>query len=405
MSNVNNWRVFWLELKGDAHPPIFYLLLHYVIKLGHNLLVYRLLVIVPGIATAWAIGKITAKLTTHPALGLLAAATYGLSASMLEINIDVRSYSLALLFITLAFGHLIDFLRDPGGWDKRYSCVWFSVYTGLAIATEYYSIFFYGACLFLISALALRYPAFKSQLLRGIRRHWVMRTLVFSIPVIEFAIFYFVHASRQVLEYSEFHWNPSVHKTIREFVSVNLVREWNYLLPIHATSPGVVATAVGVALIVVVYAVFFRKFSFRNAADSASGLILFGLLFELIVLALAKKYPFGGELRQQSILAPFIVLTAFSALDQLFNRFSRWANVGVCLSGGFHRSPLLFHMEELPAIYRSRLRRATCGRFSGGDSTPTGHLHRSVFADLVFHVHPPIPVDLCSADGKGRTHR
>ena len=335
ISNVGNWRAFWLELKADAHPPIFYLLLHYVLKLGHNLLIYRLPVIVPGIATVWAIGKITAKLTGRPVFGLLAAATYGLSASMIEINIDVRSYALALLFVTLAFDHLIDFVTDPAGRYKRFSCVWFSVCTGLAIATEYYSIFFYAACLFLIAALALRYPPFRSPLLEGIGSHRVMRALAVSMPAIEFAIFYFVHASRQVLDDSDFRWNTAVHKTIREFVSANLVREWNYLLPIHATSPGVVATLVGGALIVVVYAAFFRNFSFRSAAASAPGLILFALLFELIVLAIAQKYPFGGELRQQSILAPFIVLTAFSALDSLLNRFGRWANVGVCLVAVF----------------------------------------------------------------------
>src|SRR4030095_14805598 len=83
-------------------------------------------------------------------------------------------------------------------------------------------------------------------------------------------------------------------------------------------------------LSLVAYVGLFRKQSHESLAVGVTGLVLLLLLVELIVFSLLGWYPFGGNDRHQSILFPFLTLTAFILLDRLITYLSvSWLKTGI----------------------------------------------------------------------------
>ncbi|MGC2662338.1 MAG: hypothetical protein WA324_30610, partial [Bryobacteraceae bacterium] len=42
VARTGDWRATFEEIRDNAHPPLFYVLLHYLVKFGHSRLIYRL---------------------------------------------------------------------------------------------------------------------------------------------------------------------------------------------------------------------------------------------------------------------------------------------------------------------------------------------------------------------------
>jgi hypothetical protein len=114
-----------------------------------------------------------------------------------------------------------------------------------------------------------------------------------------------------------FYWHPHSGVGLGVFLTSNLVRDWNYFSPLALSSPVlVVVLCAGLATLIAFYALASRFTSQRTTA-ATPGLILLLLSFELALFATAGRYPFGGEMRQQSIVFPFLILGAFALLDWL----------------------------------------------------------------------------------------
>jgi hypothetical protein len=77
------------------------------------------------------------------------AAAYGFAMVMIQINIDVRSYPLCLMFMLLALDCLVRFLTSAKG--AHSSLLRFGVFMSAAIATEYYAILFWAACVLVLA--------------------------------------------------------------------------------------------------------------------------------------------------------------------------------------------------------------------------------------------------------------
>jgi hypothetical protein len=67
----DRWALFLSEWQIDAHPPLYYLLLRIVGKMGHSHLVYRSLSIIPGVGSVYVIGLIAGKLCRSTTVALL----------------------------------------------------------------------------------------------------------------------------------------------------------------------------------------------------------------------------------------------------------------------------------------------------------------------------------------------
>lgn len=291
IATQNRWPLFVSEWKGDAHPPLHYLVLRAVAKLGDSRLIYRLPSIVPGVASVYIFGRITEKICRDRLVALCATAAYGFSITMIDITCDVRSYPLALFFILCAF-----YFFTEACW------LLFGFFTALAIASEYYSAFFLLACAFL---LLLARPTWKAV------------CLSLGPPLAIAAFLYRAHFRLQPrIEnvVSDFYWNPG--SSITSFILNGLRSDLNFMLPVELHSTAALIVFLLIAAVAIGYG-----FAKMTPAARAAILVLILLLAELATLGFARRYPFGGFARQQSVLFPFLVLAGFVVLDAVVQNF------------------------------------------------------------------------------------
>jgi hypothetical protein len=85
-----------------------------------------------------------------------------------------------------------------------------------------------------------------------------------------------------------------------------------------------------------------RRDAANESLRGSPALILLFMLLELMFASATGHYPFGGLLRQQSIIAPFFTLTGFLLLDwildatrQSWQRLSLLAVVALCIASTF----------------------------------------------------------------------
>ena len=343
--SLMDWGALLGRWRGFAHPILYLLVLRVPALLGHSNLAWRSASIIPGMAGVYLLGLIAARLCKNKAVALLAAAAYGFSATMREIVIDVRSYPLALFFVLAAFYCFVDSLA--GAARRNRSLAWFGILTSLAIASEYYAILFFLACVGALALLGAAHPLLRGRALEWARRNWRVLITAFGLPVAVIACFYLAHMKNQLTgpmslaswHLPEFYWKPGASRMA--FVLRNLRADMNYMLPVEMSSVGV-AVALGVLAVftpLLLYPTLFRKQPDESPASGLLGLVLLLLLAELIILSLLRLYPFGGYVRQQSILFPFFTLAAFLLLDRIIDfvpasgRLS-WLRAGILVVAG-----------------------------------------------------------------------
>ena len=121
---------------GSAHPPLFYLILHFWRSLGQSELFLRILPMTFGagflwLAWRWA-GRVFGKIA-----GFLTLLVIALSPAWLPLSSEVRHYSLMLLFSVAA---LVEFERGVDERSER-KILLSSLFLSLAILTHYSAIF------------------------------------------------------------------------------------------------------------------------------------------------------------------------------------------------------------------------------------------------------------------------
>jgi uncharacterized membrane protein len=320
IAKQDQWKQFLFEYRRDAHPVLYQLLLRLTSSvLGNSRLAYRAASIIPSMASVYLLGRIAERLCVSKGVALLTAAAYGFSLTMIGINIDVRSYPLALMFVIAAFYHLVDFLSGKYDRSANRSLVLFGFFTGLAIATEYYAVFFLVACLGILSLLCVTDSAFRESFQKWAARNWYTPVIAFGLPFGVITYFFQTHFKcHHSIAYNhirEFYWTPTSSHI--DFILRNLRADLNYFLPVEIPSVTILLGVLIVFLPLLVYLGFFWRRSDRSRTVGIPGIILLLILAELIVSSLLRWYPFGGNDRHQSILFPFLALTAFTLLDQL----------------------------------------------------------------------------------------
>ena len=333
LSIQNDCASFLVYWRGDAHPILYPLVLRILSWFGYSKMAYLSVSIIPGMASIFLLGLIAARLCKSRAIGLLAAAAYASSAVMREIIIDIRSYSLALSFVLAAFYCLMDFLG--GGARRSRSFMLFGIFTSLAIASEYYAILFFFACLGVFCLLLAVHPPFRGHCLEWASRDWSVPIMALGLPLAVFAGFYQIHLKHQLNSFgylSGFYWSPGSSRI--DFVLRNLRADLNYMLPVEMRSAGVALGVLSVFAPLLLYRALSQRQSGKSLVSGFAGLMPLLLLAELIVLSFLQLYPFGGDERHQSILFPFFTMTACLLLDQFIDclpisRGQRWVPAGI----------------------------------------------------------------------------
>jgi hypothetical protein len=307
IAQQDNFRAFWWEYMHNDHPLLFYLALKVVVSFGHSVLLYRAIPVASGLGAVFVLGKIARKLSSSPFTPPLTALAFGLSMPAIEIAISVRSYMFSIFFVLLSFYYFLDLLPRPGQAVTRRTRVLFALSTILALCSHYFSFFYVAASALLLLGFCLA----RSPLPR---KTWIAHGLTF-LPVVfvmwclyHFHIRYNADNLNHVPDYLWVAPEPKIKFLLRSLHSL-----FNFLSPWHIASRGVFEK-VAVALAAVVIGAT----AFARSRALAPAFMLLILLSELAVAGCLDRYPFGGMMRQQFILFPFVMLTAGVCLDQLF---------------------------------------------------------------------------------------
>jgi hypothetical protein len=344
----NDWSMWWAEVKADGHPPLYYLIQYFVFQLGRSHLLYRAASILPGVGATFVIGLIAAKLFRHRAVALLTALSYGFAMTIIDLTIDVRAYPLAIFFCLLAYYVFLEIIRDPAatGHSRRLFC--FALFVSLAILNEYYSLLFFVSCLAVPVFYSLRDSRYRALAVASLGRWRVAWSAAIGVPVLVTAVMYDLQMRFMPgpqLHLREFYWAPHSGITLSDFLFKNLANELGYFFPASVLTLAGLTLLLLLTLPVLVNRLMLRRDAATESLRGSPALILIFLLLELMFASATGHYPFGGLLRQQSIIAPFFTLTGFLFLDwtldaarRSWQRLSLTVVVALCIAVTFVHS-------------------------------------------------------------------
>jgi hypothetical protein len=311
IAQQDTWPRFWEDVYANAHPPLYFLLLKAVLVFGRSLLVYRSISLLSGIASVFMLGWIARKVTGSQARAYQAALAYGFAMPAIIMACEVRSYMLSTLFVLLSFSSLLDVARAEGGRAEMRARVWFTVWTILACLSEYFAFFYAGAAILVLSG------SFVFGMLRkretGLPRPAWWVELLTILPILAtIGTLYFGHAGNLATIQGHlipYYFDPHGKESVLAFVLRNSRNFLNLFLPFEIVKPAA-AVAFGIAAMLAGVLV--------GALAGATDVVMRSARWTLLVSAfalgaimaagIAGKYPFGGDLRQQFLLFPFLVL-------------------------------------------------------------------------------------------------
>jgi hypothetical protein len=315
MSAAPRWQDFTFEVNAEAHPPLFFLLLRALLALGHSKLWYRFISIASGTGSVFLMWWIGRKVFRSPAVSVLGAGVLALSASAITISIEVRQYQLLVFLLLLAFSFYLEIAgdwRDDGPLPIR-SCVLFSTVSAVAVSCHYSAIVFLGAC-FLVS-IALW------------RRRFLHAALSLVLPLGVFCYLYFTHGRYRPLEgyLYDFYWRLTPGEALPDFLMRNLQNFWNLFSPIEIRNRSVFFLVFTIFCALCALVLFVRRGRERVGALCPDITVALALVMtlEMLVLSIARKYPFGGLLRHQYVAGPFLLLAVLVVVDRLVSTLSQ----------------------------------------------------------------------------------
>ena len=304
MASSARWTDLSFELRTNAHPPLFFLLLRGIVRWG-NVALYRSISIAAGVGSIILVGLIARRILASPILPLVCAAVFALSTDAISVSIEVRSYQLMIFFVLLAFWawqQMFPAAGEPVGIGYYFL---FAIASSLAVLTHYSAVFFLGACV-IVSAMFLR----QSR---------VRVAFALSFPCVIFAAEYFVHAGAQPMEgyLFDFYRSGTHGEAMPHFLLRNFRNFFNLFSPVQVRGTGV-------SLLVILLLCLTAVWSFRKSSGTLRNMaMIFAAVtvLELLAASLIDKYPFGGMLRHQYIAGPFLLLAAFAVLDVVLDEF------------------------------------------------------------------------------------
>ena len=335
MAGTPRWADLLFELRTNSHPPLFFLLLRGIVRLGNTAL-YRVIPIAAGTASIVVVGLIARRILRTLAIQALCAASFALSIAAITVSTEIRSYQLAMMLMLLAFWAWLSMYPDANE-NRASGSLLFGICASLAILSHYSTVFFLGACTGVPLMLAAAVPRLRREWLSPSRRNSLRRAgLAIAVPWSVFACLYFVHIRKQLMQpYTpEFYGGGTRGESSFHFVARNGQSFFNLFSPIEAHTPAAFAIVVAAATIMLL--LYFWN-SRRTYAGVASVSFAISVLALMVIASLAQKYPFGGMLRHQYVAAPFLLIAFFVLLDSFFRATRpslQWAifAVGVTLA-------------------------------------------------------------------------
>lgn len=304
--------VHWTAL--DAHPPLYYFLLHGWLELvGHSVAGVRLLSVLPGVASvfvqAWLMDLLAGRRTAWLAGLLLAVAPF-----LVRYSQDVRMYSWLALWLWSATLVMVLWLRSPGRWPLLL------LYSAL-MSAALYSHYFAGL------ALASHWCYLAWLWLRRGRRELMAPQWWAATGLVAVLFVPWLPSLQQQLQHTG--WTLGWVPPVTAASLPDLIWTFTLLGDAHAW-PTVLWLAWPLALLAVAVGLLVRR---RHALEPAALLVASVLVPIVLVLAVSWKvsmfYP-----RYLIYPAGALPLLVALALDQALARHKAWAAAGLAVLAG-----------------------------------------------------------------------
>jgi hypothetical protein len=347
VAQQDRWANFVWEWRQVVHPPLYFFLLRETLWLGKSLLAYRAISLLAGLASIFLLGRIASKMMRSAMTPALAALAYGLAMPAIITSCEVRAYMLCTYFLLISYTFFLDMIgrEEPGGSAKGRSM--FAVSAMFACATEYYAAFFVVA-VFLVSVLV---PVLRRSVPLWKAWAWEAATYAPVFGVMAYLYAYHIRKHAVLQEHLlSYYYRSTGPEPLGEFLLRNLRSTFDLFSPWSA--PGRTAfLIIAAALIVAVCGTLWslrRVWEPRNLPAAATVVVTILILVEIMGASLIRAYPFGGFLRQQSLLFPFLVLCAVLLPDRLTASLTRRA--GYALAAVFAVAILWVSYREFDAF-------------------------------------------------------
>ncbi|HJQ35898.1 MAG TPA: hypothetical protein VKB93_02035 [Thermoanaerobaculia bacterium] len=316
VSRAESLRMFHQDWHKTTHPPTFFLLLKVFSFLGTSLLAYRAIPIVSGLVSVFLVGRIAERITASRTLGVLAAAAFGLSVPTLIVSCEVRSYTLAIAFVLVALDRYVSMIRLQ---STTKDAVIFATATIGAIVSLYATALFLVAALLVPFFIAAVRADYRRSLLAHLRaRKWILAA-AFAAPAPVLAAAYVHHMWQwtRPLEYNPGLYFEPAADSWSSYLIRGVWKEFGLFSPVAIASQ--YALPLAIVLLVVAIAVLIVTLRAADVSVATPAVLFLAILSGIVILSYMGKFPFGGHLRHQFLLFPFMVLTIVSAAS-LFAR-------------------------------------------------------------------------------------
>ncbi len=305
------------ELRMEAHPPLHYLVLRLMSPLGGSEIWLRLASIVPGLATIVLTYVCAQTLRVARPVALLTTLAVALAPAHINMAVCVRAYSLATALTLLAFWPFLRIVRDPIHAAPRDRLA-FAVAGVLAMATEYSAVMAIVAAVIVLAAAWLLDRVPFAQRVRALGG-WLPAVSVLAVGALSVVLYRRWADIGAYNHLGEFF--PAAGEQLLHFAIVGAGRALSLLLcpmPIDGSGTALLTVAAGTAGSVALLTRHLASRSPKRDLARAAVLLVHLLLWVmLLVLAYVGLYPYGGRLRQQFVIFPFLLLSGAVALDAL----------------------------------------------------------------------------------------
>lgn len=317
IARLDDWRQFAFEIADNAHPPLYYLVLKAATLLGSHVFVYRLPSMISIVVATWLMARVAGRLVDQPWLPVIAAVTFGLSQSAIEVGLEVRAYALATCLTLAAMWYYVRLAETGFAGGSRANRAGFTLFLTLALLTHYSVVFVAlaaGLSPFLLRALGAGGSKAGTAPLRDT---WRANMLTFGAPLGVFAVFYVGHArywSHRIQHLPEFMFDPA-RESVLTFAGRTLRAELGLLTPAGPIGPVLIGAAV--LMIAALLVASRRMTSSRRAVALLFPTMLAVIVAVVLAASLAGRYPFGGPVRHQFFVLPFAILTLVVSVDRV----------------------------------------------------------------------------------------
>jgi hypothetical protein len=314
-SRIIPFKYSFTELQHNAHPPIHSLLLRPFSYFEYRDIWPRMVSIIPSILTIYFLFLTCRKLNFARPIPYLIVFFLAISHTYINISVSVRAYTLAALFTVVSFYFFIDIVRDVARVNNWRISV-FVASSVLAMWTEYVAVFAVASITASLIVLILVGSIPGKEAFQRVLKSWWQVLVLISGTVGVYKYFQWTKMPVEMGHVSDHYLLQG--GSVTGFIKSGLASNLNYFTPIDpGEGPWLYLTVFVLALLAGYF--LFRYFFIKQ--DNARSTIVLTLLFLTAILAMAgvfRIYPFGGSMRHQFVLFPFIMLMAAIFADELY---------------------------------------------------------------------------------------